>query len=684
MLADKSEQYQKHREKMAERMRNLSAQARDIGALPEICDPDRRDACEHNLKEFCEQYRPSAFHLGWSEDHLVAIERLERAVLHGGTFALAMPRGSGKSTLTITAALWSLLYGHRMWVCLIGATGPKASKLLKGIKTELRFNQALLDDFPEVCWPIKCLEGKAARAAGQTYQGQHTNISWLTDSIKLPNIEGSKASGSLITVAGITGDIRGQQEVLEDGTVIRPSFVIADDPQTRESSKSSSQTDDRLSIIQGDVLGLAGPGCKIAGVIPCTVVTRGDVADQLLDRELNPEFNGHRTQLVYGWPKKMSLWHKYQEIREAELRNNGTGQEANQFYLEHQVEMDDGIKAAWPERHNQDEASAVQHAMNLFFRSESAFWAEYMNQPLEAVDDETLSEDEITRRISTVARGVVPLEADLVTAFVDVQKEMLFWVVTAWRKDFTGWVIDYGGWPDQGTNNFRYNQAKKTISKQWPGQGIEATLRLALEECINELCGKSWLTVDGAELNVSKLMIDANWGISRNIVYSFCRESSHRAVIMPSHGKYVGASSEPLNAHHARKVGMQVGTHWRIDKAKDASVRHCLYDTNHWKSQMFSKLGTLPGTPGSLTLFEARPAQHKTFAKHLKAEYPVRTEGRGREVDEWKLKPDRPDNHWLDCLVGCCVAGSMMGCDVLQPKSVHGKKEKRRRSVEVL
>ena len=91
MLADKSEQYQKHREKMAERMRNLSAQARDIGALPEICDPDRRDACEHNLKEFCEQYRPSAFHLGWSEDHLVAIERLERAVLHGGTFALAMP-----------------------------------------------------------------------------------------------------------------------------------------------------------------------------------------------------------------------------------------------------------------------------------------------------------------------------------------------------------------------------------------------------------------------------------------------------------------------------------------------------------------------------------------------------------------------------------------------------------------
>jgi hypothetical protein len=39
----------------------------------------------------------------------------------------------------------------------------------------------------------------------------------------------------------------------------------------------------------------------------------------------------------------------------------------------------------------------------------------------------------------------------------------------------------------------------------------------------------------------------------------------------------------------------------------------------------------------------------------------VRTAGRGREVNEWKLRPDRPDNHLLDCLVGCCVAASMLG-----------------------
>ena len=39
----------------------------------------------------------------------------------------------------------------------------------------------------------------------------------------------------------------------------------------------------------------------------------------------------------------------------------------------------------------------------------------------------------------------------------------------------------------------------------------------------------------------------------------------------------------------------------------------------------------------------------------------TRTEGQGRVVQEWRLRPAAPDNHWLDCLVGCAVAASMLG-----------------------
>ena len=49
------------------------------------------------------------------------------------------------------------------------------------------------------------------------------------------------------------------------------------------------------------------------------------------------------------------------------------------------------------------------------------------------------------------------------------------------------------------------------------------------------------------------------------------------------------------------------------------------------------------------------------FAEQVTAEYFIKTEGRGRTVDEWKARPEQPDNHWLDCLVGCAVAASMQG-----------------------
>jgi hypothetical protein len=30
-------------------------------------------------------------------------------------------------------------------------------------------------------------------------------------------------------------------------------------------------------------------------------------------------------------------------------------------------------------------------------------------------------------------------------------------------------------------------------------------------------------------------------------------------------------------------------------------------------------------------------------------------------VDEWKMRPERSDNHWLDGLVGAAVAASIQG-----------------------
>jgi len=67
------------------------------------------------------------------------------------------------------------------------------------------------------------------------------------------------------------------------------------------------------------------------------------------------------------------------------------------------------------------------------------------------------------------------------------------------------------------------------------------------------------------------------------------------------------------------------------------------------------------GDAGCLSIFGRKAVQHRLFADHLTVEYRVRTEGRGRTVDEWKLPVHKPDNHWFDCVVGCAAAASMRG-----------------------
>jgi hypothetical protein len=67
------------------------------------------------------------------------------------------------------------------------------------------------------------------------------------------------------------------------------------------------------------------------------------------------------------------------------------------------------------------------------------------------------------------------------------------------------------------------------------------------------------------------------------------------------------------------------------------------------------------GDAGSVSLFGKKGLAHDMFADHLTSEYSVRTEGRGRVVDEWQMRPGRTENHFWDCLVGCAVAASEQG-----------------------
>lgn len=669
--------YEDRRNAERDRQAEQSLAGRDIGPLPEVVNPNRKAACERNFQLFCESYFPETYALAWSPDHLKVIEKIETAVLRGGLFALALPRGSGKTTITESAALWSMLYGHREFVVLIGATESAALELLDSLKTELEVNERLAEDFPEVCYPVAQLEGIANRCAGQLYKGERTRITWTSNEIVLPTVEGSRASGIIVRVAGITGRIRGMKFKRSDGRNVRPSLVVIDDPQTSESAGSLEQTRKRVRVLAGDILGLAGPGQKISGIMPCTIIRPGDMADIILNRNTHPDWNGEKTRMVYRFPSNMKLWEEYAEIRAEALRTEGNFQKATEFYLANREAMDAGAEVSWEARFNHDEVSALQHAMNLKFQDEAAFMSEYQNDPLpdDTADDSLLSVDEICAKINGLARRRVPLKCDRLTMFVDVQKALLFYVVIAWAEDFTGAVIDYGSWPDQHRHEYSLADANPSIQTLFPKAGFEGALYAALSALTDECLGREWEREDGAVLKIERALVDANWGQSTDVVYQFCRQSSHAGVILPSHGRYVGASSKPMTEYR-KQQGDRLGFNWMIPNvAGKRAIRHVIYDTNYWKSFIHARLAVPVGDKGALTLYGRIPGAHQLFAEHLTAEYRVKTQGRGRTVDEWKLKPQSHDNHFLDCVAGCAVCGSMLGASL--PETLPAKLDRK-------
>src|SRR5690606_13698381 len=337
--------YETLKERARARNAALSLAGRDIGELPEVVDPERKEQAARDFKFFCEAYFPQTFHLAWSADHLKVISKIEQAVLHGGLFAMAMPRGSGKTTLCETACLWAMLYGHREFIALIGSDEEHAADMLDSIKSELENNDLLEEDFSEVCGPIRALEGIHQRAAGQLYRGARTHIGWTAKEIILPSvggIGGSVASGAIVKVAGITGRIRGMKHKTAGGKSMRPSLVLLDDPQTDESARSPSQCHTREQVLAGAILGLAGPGCKIAGLMTLTVVRPDDMADRILDREKHPQWQGERTKMVYSFPTNEKLWGEYTQLRADGLRSDAGIGQATEFYRKHQDAMDEG------------------------------------------------------------------------------------------------------------------------------------------------------------------------------------------------------------------------------------------------------------------------------------------------------------------------------------------------------
>jgi hypothetical protein len=668
------EKYLQRKSREAAKQRKQSEAGRDIGKPPLIKVLGMREPLADSLRLFCEYCFPEKFARKWSPDHLKALAKMETAIKRGDLFALAMPRGTGKTTMTIAAVIWAIVCGHRKYCTIIGPTQKHAVKLLKAVKTEFETNERLHGVFPEATYAVRALARVANRCNGQLAGGQHTYIQWGQELIVLASVSHvapeAKCSGAIVEAIGITGSVRGANQVLPNGMQMRPDLAIIDDPQTKQSARSPSQVEARLEVIAGDILGLAGPGQPFAAFTLCTVVEPDDAADRLLNRETHPDWQGDRFQLLYKFPDDWTgeatkgHWAKYSVIRSEELAAGRGLDGATEYYRQHQDEMDAGADVAWPERYEAEkgEISGLQHAMNLFFRNEHAFWSEYQNTPKrDDGDTDLLTVEQIEAKQSGYGRGIVPPDADTITAFIDVQQEALYWVTMAWRtSDFTGWVIDYGAWPDQGVPYFTLHSLRKTISQRYTG-GLEARIRAALRECTDHLLGKEWLTATGSKHRIARLGIDGAWGKVTRTVQAVTLESPHAANLLTCFGRSIKPDQRPMEAWQ-KKPGERRGPGWIVRPTAGTHGRHAISDADFWKAFWHARLSTSDGDPGSVSLFRPQlRTQHRMFAEHQRAEKMVRVPGNERTKEMFTLPPNQPDNHYLDCAANCCMLASLSG-----------------------
>ena len=159
-------------------------------------------------------------------------------------------------------------------------------------------------------------------------------------------------------------------------------------------------------------------------------------------------------------------------------------------------------------------------------------------------------------------------------------------------------------------------------------------------------------------------------------MHSAIRKIGQTAIAMPSKGIGISAGNIPMGEYEKRP-GDQVGHYWRTTARGPRELRQVHFDANYWKTLFHGRLSVAMGGRGCYSLYGDAHANHQLLGDHLSAEYRVQTQGRGRTVWEWKNKPGKPDNHWLDCAVGTAVAASMLGCN-LPGVTTEGRRERKK------
>jgi len=661
----------------------LRAEVSEIGPVPKIVNPQRKARARNDLRFFLITYFPhSTGFTPFSTDHERIIADEQRSIMRGERQVRAVYREFGKTTISENSTLWGALYGYRQFTLFTGLNKSASTANIEAIKSELAENDLLAEDFPEVCYPIRRLEGKPQLTLNQKCRGQRTKILWRSDTVRLPEIRRSRASGVIIMAKPFLR-ARGVKAKRADGANVRPDRIVVDDIEDSESAANPSQVRKNLMTVKKVLVHSARHDRPLSITVNGTMICRGSMLDQLL---ADPAWNGQRLKfLLHEADAKNSFWlGDYARVRRAFDRSipgdkERAGREATALYLSRREEADAGCQVAWIHRYSPPaEVSAIQHVYNVLVDDGPEVLAsEYQNDPLdERIARSVLTAALVASKTNGLARGAVPKWAEFIGAYIDVHKRLLYYVVSAWSNPFQGAVIDYGTFPPQPVPYYTEARAPVGMDDTAGRQGgltEEAWILAGLRELATGLLQSSYRREDGATLAIGQLLVDARWGQHNELVKSFCRRSVHGGRLMAAQGYGSGTRKPPLRTLPL-KPGTRDGNVWRILPAT-AGDRWVTIDANAAKSLLARRLAMPLGTPGGIELWGVHPGEHALFADHCVSETPQEISAGGLTYEVWDWPLPHADNHYWDCLVGSMVAGMMLGARVAEWGAIRPKRK---------
>jgi hypothetical protein len=613
--------------------------------LPE--NPDRRALALSAPEKFNETYFGDRFFCANAAHHDVMMADICHIAQYGGDKAIAAPRGEGKTTHATCALIYAILKEWVKFPVIVAQTGPHAARIFKDMKYQFEANDLLAADFPEICAPVRALEGAPQRGRTQRHDGTNTRIEWTADHVVFPYVKGSNYAGVKIAFYGLDAAIRG---IVVNGD--RPDFVLIDDPETRESAASPHQIAIRAQTIDRDIGGLAGPTKRISRVMLCTIQNRFCIAYQYTDKRQKPSWDGRRFRMLNKWPDNHEMWEEYCHNRAlAQQDGDPEARAATQFYLDNFEEMNRGAEVSNPARFDsivmadgwRIEVDALQACYNIIADfGMDAFLAEYQNEPPEESGPEGsgLTAHGVMTSENQYPRLKLPPEVEFTTAAIDIGKYACHWCVIAWLSDATALVIDYG-------------------VQEVAGMGAK-TERQAQELAIfNALLSFRAYLMD-MEMAPTVCLVDS--GDFTEVVYSFIRDVGG-APFMAAKGS-AGRQWNPQVATPHRRVG----ENWYTNHLQDRGIWLYTLNTDYWKEFVHQRFltphidetGALRPAAMSLYNSEGDRKRHMSFAHHIVAEERREEFIAGKGMKRWWHQTNR-NNHWLDAVYMACAAAGMIG-----------------------